>query len=98
MPSRPSSPKTPADKTAGDKAAPVRTAKVLRPDPVQEAKPIDEVEGQAIQPTDPPVVTALDDDEGGADAIDPDTGRPYDNEDPGAAVPPAGRTGGNDDI
>ncbi|MDX5403221.1 MAG: hypothetical protein LPK02_13495 [Rhodobacterales bacterium] len=97
MPSRPSSPKIPGDTTPGAKAAPVKTAKVLRPDPVEEAKPLDEVEGQAILPTDPPVVTALDDDEGGADAIDPDTGRPYENKDPGAATPAAGRKGGNDE-
>jgi hypothetical protein len=46
------------------------------PDPEDEGRPIDDVKGQAIQPTDPAVPTALDDDEGGADPIDPDTGRP----------------------
>jgi hypothetical protein len=48
----------------------------------------------AIAPTDPPVITALDDDEGGADAIDPDTGLPYEDRDPGTAAPPAGPLGG----
>ncbi len=74
-----------------------KTLKVIRPDPVEEARPIDEVEGEAIQPTDPLVVTALDDDEGGADSIDPDTGRPYDNKDAGAALPLVGRDGGTEE-
>lgn len=67
-----------------------------RPDPVDDALPIDEVDGTAIQPTDPDVVTELDDDEGGADAIDPDTGRPYENSDPGTKTPAATRIGGTE--
>lgn len=66
------------------------------PDPEDEGRPIDDVKGQAIQPTDPAVPTALDDDEGGADPIDPDTGRPYDNIDAGTDIPKAGRKGGRD--
>jgi hypothetical protein len=66
----------------------------------EEALPLEELEetGEpAIPPTDPPVETALDDDEGGADAIDPDTGRPYEDRDPGTAGPPAERRGGTPD-
>lgn len=64
-----------------------------RPDPLDVALPIDDVTGKAIPPTDPPVETALDDDEGGADAIDPESGLPYRNRDGGVKVPPADRTG-----
>lgn len=64
-----------------------------QPDPVDDAIPLDEIDGDAIQPTDPEIVTALDDDEGGADAIDPETGRPYDNTDPGVNRPTATRKG-----
>lgn len=61
------------------------------------AVPLDDTGEPAIAPTDPPVVTALDDDEGGADAIDPDTGLPYDESDPGTEAPLATRTGGTPD-
>ena len=60
----------------------------------EEVIPIDEVGGEAISPTVPPVVTAQDDDEGGADPIDPETGRPYEETDPGTEAPPAERRGG----
>ncbi|HHX89761.1 MAG TPA: hypothetical protein GX700_08325 [Paracoccus sp.] len=62
------------------------------------ARPLDNTGGPAIVPTDPPVVTALDDDEGGADAIDPDTGLPYDDTDAGTETPLAGRTGGTPEV
>ena len=65
------------------------------PDVVRDgARPMDDTGGPAIMPTDPPVVTALDDDEGGADAIDPDTGLPYNETDAGTETPLAGSTGG----
>lgn len=71
---------------------------LLPSDPVvDDALPLDDTGEPAITPTDPPVVTALDDDEGGADPIDPDTGRPYDETDPGTAAPLAQRTGGSSD-
>jgi hypothetical protein len=60
----------------------------------EEALPLEETGEPAIPPTDPPVETALDDDEGGADPIDPDTGLPYDDRDPGTAGPVAERRGG----
>lgn len=64
-------------------------------DPVtDDAIPLDEAGQEANPPTDPPVETALDDDEGGADPVDPDTGRPYSDKDPGAAGPRAERHGG----
>lgn len=64
-------------------------------DPVTDAAvPLDDAGEEAIPPTDPPVETALDDDEGGADPIDPDTGRPYEDKDPGTAGPRAERFGG----
>jgi hypothetical protein len=59
-----------------------------------DAIPLDEAGEDAIPPTEPPVDTALDDDEGGADPIDPDTGLPYDETDPGTEAPPAERRGG----
>ena len=65
------------------------------PDPVaDEALPLEETGDEAIPPTDPPVETALDDDEGGADPIDPETGLPYDETDPGTEGPHAERRGG----
>lgn len=64
-------------------------------DPVtEEALPLDEAADPAIPPTEPPVETALDDDEGGADPIDPETGRPYSETDPGTNAPLAERRGG----
>lgn len=79
----------------------VRKAETTRsgphPDPLDDAVPIDEVTGAAIQPTDPLVETALDDDEGGADPVDPDNGRPYRNKDAGVRAPFADRTGEPDD-
>jgi hypothetical protein len=59
---------------------------------------LEEAGEPAIPPTDPPVETALDDDEGGADPMDPDTGRPYDERDPGTAGPPAGPLGGTPEV
>jgi len=69
-----------------------------RADPVaDDALPLEETGEEAIPPTDPPVETALDDDEGGADPIDPDTGLPYDETDPGTVAPPADRRGGTEE-
>lgn len=81
MPSRPPSPPR------------ARRARTIDP-AGEEALPLEETGEDAIPPTEPPVETALDDDEGGADAIDPDTGRPYEDHDPGTAGPPAERLGG----
>lgn len=68
---------------------------ILKPDdPAEDAVPLDQIRDTAVTPTEPRVETALDDDEGGADAVDPDTGRPYANRDAGVATPPAGRKGG----
>ena len=48
--------------------------------PVKDASvPLDQAGEEAVPPTEPLVETALDDDEGGADPIDPDTGRSYDD-------------------
>jgi hypothetical protein len=66
-------------------------------DPVDDAVPIDDISRRVNPPTDPTLVTALDDDEGGADAVDPDTGKPYRNRDAGVDVPAADRTGGSDE-
>ena len=67
-------------------------------DPVEtDAVPLEETGAPALPPTDPPVETALDDDEGGADPIDPDTGLPYDETDPGTEAPTAERRGGTPD-
>jgi len=66
-----------------------------RPDPaLDDALPIDQVTGEAIPSPVPPVETALDDDEGGAEPVDPETGRPYDETDPGTATLPSDRRGG----
>ncbi|MFU8863225.1 MAG: hypothetical protein ACNA7O_04865 [Rhodobacterales bacterium] len=97
-----SSKTTPVSVTKTDRPDPVRgqvpgTVTGPTPDPVDEALPIDEIDSDALQPTDPEVVTALDDDEGGADANDPETGRPYKNNDPGADAPAATRIGSAED-
>lgn len=64
-------------------------------DPAQDdALPLDEAGEEAVPPTVPPLETAIDDDEGGADPVDPETGTLYDEKDPGTAAPLADREGG----
>jgi hypothetical protein len=64
------------------------------PDPLDEAVPLDEIASDALPRTEPEIVTAEDDDEGGADPLNPRTGKIYENKDPGVAIPAADRKGG----
>lgn len=64
---------------------------------VDDALPLDDVGEDPVPRTVPPVTTERDDDEGGATPLDPDTGLPYDDSDPGTATVPADRTGGASD-
>lgn len=80
-----------------DKYSPTATPLDLQPDPTDDALPLDAVVDDAAPDTAPAVPTARDDDEGGADPVDPDTGAPYPEEDAGVDAPPATRTGGTSD-
>jgi hypothetical protein len=68
-----------------------------KPDPVETALPLDDVADTAVEPASPALETSLDDDEGGAEAVDPETGLPYDNADAGTRGPLAHREGGPQD-
>lgn len=76
-------------------STPRRAGNATKPDPVDDAVPIDKIRRKVNPPTEPNAQTARDDDEGGADAVDPDTGKPYRNRDPGVDAPAAGRKGGS---
>lgn len=79
-----------------DKSNPAPSPVDSRPDPTNDALPIDDIGRDAVPDTTPDVETAVDDDEGGADPIDPDTGQPYDDTDAGTDLRPATRRGGTD--
>ncbi|WP_322889691.1 MULTISPECIES: hypothetical protein [unclassified Yoonia] len=80
-----------------DKSSPTPPPQDRQIDPVDDAVPMDEIIQEVAPQTSPDVETALDDDEGGADAIDPDTGVPYHDEDAGADAPHTTRQGGTKD-
>lgn len=69
----------------------------MKPLPKDGTIPRDQINEISDIPNDPPLETEIDDDEGGADAIDPDTGLPYDEADPGEVTLPADRLGGTSD-
>ena len=75
-----------------------RHARAAEPPASQKPLSLDEDASDAPLPGSEELQTALDDDEGGADPIDPDTGVPYDDSDAGEAGLPAGRRGSAPDI
>jgi hypothetical protein len=80
-----------------DKSSPKTPPLDRQPDPTDDAVRIDDIVEEAEPHTNPEVETALDDDEGGADPMDPETGEPYHEEDAGVDAPPANRRGGTGD-
>lgn len=85
----------PSAKRSLDSATDQVPADRAQPDTItDEALPLDEIGDAVIAPTEPPVVTARDDDEDGADLIDPETGLPYEETHPGTEGPLVDRTDG----
>ena len=64
---------------------------------LEKPRPLDESVEDGRFPADPTPDTGPTDEEGGADPIDPDTGLPYDDNDPGEDAPRANQQGGTSD-